>query len=98
MAKYFPLQAAIEIKASVSDMVALYWRHGAVAASLQATSAALSRFDRWTADVDISNGTAALKQNEVRQGAREHSVEATLTFGDPPSVHFAATKENQAKR
>jgi hypothetical protein len=58
----------------------------------------LTRFDRWTADADIANGTATLKDNEVQQGARKRKVEGALTFGDPPKVSFAAPKETQARR
>jgi hypothetical protein len=89
---------AKDLAASVKGNLHFDWRHGAIAASLQAAPSALSRFDRWTADVDIANGAATLKQNAVQQGARKHSVDAALTFGDPPSVHFAVSKENQAKR
>ncbi|MGA3069410.1 MAG: AsmA family protein [Terracidiphilus sp.] len=58
---------------------------------------ALARFDRWTAEAEIANGTIALKQNQVRRGTRKQTVEATLTFGDPPKVTFAAPKVGLAK-
>jgi hypothetical protein len=80
------------------------WRHGAVAAQNGTSSETdaipepLTRFDRWTADADIANGTATLKDNEVQQGARKRKVEGALTFGDPPKVSFAAPKETQARR
>jgi hypothetical protein len=59
---------------------------------------ALARFDHWTGDAEIANGTITLKQNQVRRGARKGAVEAMLTLGDPPKVAFAAPKETQAKR
>jgi AsmA family/AsmA-like C-terminal region len=89
---------AKDLTASAKGSLHFDWRHGAVAASVKAAPSTFGRFDRWTADIDIANGLATLKQNEVQQGSRKHSVDAALTFGDPPSVHFAATKENQAKR
>jgi hypothetical protein len=58
---------------------------------------ALARFDRWTAEAEIANGTIALKQNQVRRGTRKQTVEATLTFGDPAKVTFAAPKVALAK-
>ena len=58
---------------------------------------ALARFDRWTAEAEIANGTIALKQNQVRRGTRKQTVEATLTFGDPAKVTFAAPKATLAK-
>jgi cephalosporin-C deacetylase-like acetyl esterase len=59
---------------------------------------ALARFDRWTADAEIADGTITLKQNQVQQGSRKRAVEATLTLGDPPKVTFAAPGETQAKK
>jgi len=59
---------------------------------------ALARFDRWTAEAGIANGTILLKHNEVRRGGRKQTVEATVTLGDPPKVTFAAPKEDEAKK
>jgi hypothetical protein len=54
--------------------------------------AALGRFDRWTADAAIANGGLTLDQNLVTAGAHKQSVQATVTFGDPPVVSFGAPK------
>ena len=51
--------------------------------------ASLARFDHWSADAAIANGAIQLGQNQVSAGARKHSVEATVTFGDPPQLTFA---------
>jgi hypothetical protein len=59
--------------------------------------AALGRFDRWTADAAIANGGLRLDQNLVVAGGRKQSVQATVTFGDPPEVSFAAPKQVAAK-
>jgi uncharacterized protein involved in outer membrane biogenesis len=59
--------------------------------------AALGRFDRWTADANFANGSLTLDQNVVTAGARKQSVQATVTFGDPPVVSFAAPKQAAAK-
>ena len=59
---------------------------------------ALSRFDRWTANAEIADGTVTLRKNEVEQGIRKHAVDGALTLGEPPRVSFAAPKDTQAKR
>jgi hypothetical protein len=59
---------------------------------------ALARFDHWTAEAEIANGTIALKQNQVRRGTRKEEVEAAVTFGDPAKVTFATPKETQARK
>ncbi|MGD0631902.1 MAG: AsmA family protein [Terracidiphilus sp.] len=93
-----------DLAASVKGTLHFEWRHGAVARqegdSFGAVSvpSALARFDRWTADAGIADGTIKLTRNEVQQGDRKHAVDATLTFGNPPKVSFAAPKETQAKR
>jgi len=58
--------------------------------------AALARFDHWTADATIANGNIQLGQNQIIVGARKRSVEATITFGDPPQLSFPAPKEARA--
>jgi len=59
---------------------------------------ALARFDRWTAEAAIANGSITLKQNQVQRGSHKQAVDATVTLGDPPKVTFAAPKETQAKK
>jgi hypothetical protein len=59
--------------------------------------AALSRFDRWTGDAAIANGGLTLDQSLILVGTRKQSVQATVTFGDPPVVIFAAPKQLAAK-
>jgi hypothetical protein len=53
---------------------------------------ALSRFDRWSGDAAIAHGAIQLGQNTAVSGARKHSVEAAITFGDPPQLSFPAPK------
>jgi hypothetical protein len=60
--------------------------------------AALIRFDRWTADAAIANGTITLQENQVQRGARKSSVAATVTFGVPPKVSFGAPRETQTAK
>ena len=54
--------------------------------------AALARFDRWSGDAAIANGALQLGQNQLFAGARKHSVEASVTLGDPPQITFPPPK------
>jgi hypothetical protein len=54
--------------------------------------AALARFDRWSGDAAVANGALQLGQNQVSAGARKHSVEASVAFGDPPRIDFPPPK------
>jgi hypothetical protein len=58
----------------------------------------VAHFDRWTGDASIANGAIELGQNQVVTGVRKRSAEATITFGDPPTVSFAAPKETHAEK
>jgi hypothetical protein len=99
------------LAASAKGTLHFEWRHGSVAGPASQANArhvpllhpefippALTRFDRWTADADIANGTIKLKQNQVQQGSRKHAVEAAVTLGDPPVVAFPAPRETVAKK
>jgi uncharacterized protein involved in outer membrane biogenesis len=89
-----------DLAASVKGTLHFDWQRGAMTdpeASVD-LPAALSRFDRWTADADIANGAITLKQNQVQQGSHKKAVEAALTLGNPPKVTFTGPKETQAKR
>lgn len=75
------------------------WQHGTAAfgASAQAFSA-LARFDRWTADTEIANGSATLKQNRVQRGTHDSAVEATITLGTPLKAVFDVPLAASKKR
>ena len=69
------------------------WRHGTIAAAPAGPMPpALTRFERWTAEAAIDNGTITLEQNQAQQGSRKQAFLGTLTFADPPKVTFAAPK------
>ncbi len=89
-----------DLVASVKGTVHFDWRRGGMAGSGQGGNipAALARFDRWTADAAITDGTITLGENQVQRGFHKRAVEGTLTLGDPPKVSFAAPKETQARR
>jgi hypothetical protein len=81
-----------DLMASAKGAVHFEWKHGAAGAGVQIPPV-LARFDRWTADVEIANGTATLKQNEVQRGAKKASVEAALPFSASPKVAYSALKD-----
>jgi hypothetical protein len=92
-----------DLAASAHGALHFECRRGAIgnqpseSAKAGAVPAALGRFDRWTGDAAIANGGLTLDQNLVAVGARKQSVAATVTFGDPPKVSFAAPKQAPAK-
>jgi hypothetical protein len=92
-----------DLMASAKGTLHFEWRHGAIGAQTVASGRApvpqdLTRFDRWTADAEIANGTITLGQNQVQQGTRKRVVEATVTLGVPPKVSFDGARDTQAKR
>jgi AsmA family len=92
-----------DLAASAKGTLHFDWRRGAIgnqpSANLKAAPIPklLGRFDRWTGDAAIANGAITLGQNQVVSGARKQPVNATVTFGDPPIVSFAAGKSAPAK-
>jgi uncharacterized protein involved in outer membrane biogenesis len=87
-----------DLAASAKGSLHFDWRNGAVSAAGGPLPAALTRFDRWTADAEIANGSIALGQNQIKRGSRSGAVEATATLGASSKVSFTAAKESQAKR
>jgi hypothetical protein len=96
-----------DLAASAKGTLHFEVRQGTIADAMAVTTgsqskppiipAALARFDRWTADATIANGDIQLGQNQIISGFRKKSVEATITFGDPPQLNFPAPKEARAE-
>jgi hypothetical protein len=80
---------AKDLAASAKGTVHFDWQHGSIGG---ATPAQAARFDRWTADAEIANGAATLKQNQMAQGTHKRAVEGAVTFGTPPKATFSAPK------
>lgn len=81
------------------------WQSGGVTAGSEDDSSPaaeipseLSRFDRWTADAEIANGSIVLKTNQVQQGSRKRAVAGAITLAAPPAITFVAPKPTQARR
>jgi len=60
--------------------------------------AVLARFDRWTADAAIANGSLQLGANTAVAGSAKRPVDATVTFGDPPRLTFPPQKLVRAEK
>jgi hypothetical protein len=87
-----------DLAASAKGTLHFDWRHGAISAAAGSVPAVLTRFDRWTADAQIANGSIALQQNHLQRGSHSSAVEASATFGATPKLIFPAAKETAAKR
>lgn len=59
---------------------------------------ALNRFNRFAADATIANGAITFSQDQVSSGARKRSIQAAITFGDPPTLSFGAGREPRAQK
>jgi uncharacterized protein involved in outer membrane biogenesis len=64
----------------------------------QPVPAALARFDRWSADAVIANGGVQLGSNTAIASNAKRSVDATITFADPPQLNFPAPKPSRTQK
>jgi hypothetical protein len=87
-----------DMAASAKGALHFDWRQGAVIAASGHVPPALARFDRWTADAEIANGSLTLKENQVKLGARTTPVQASVILADPPEVAFPDTKQPPSRR
>jgi AsmA family len=92
-----------DLASSAKGTLSFDWRRGAVItedsdpSTTPTVPPALARFDRWTADAEIANGTITLKSNQVQQGSHKRTLGAMLTLGDPPKLSFSLPRETQPK-
>jgi hypothetical protein len=87
-----------DLAASAKGAFHFEWQHGKVAPGTAAIPPALGRFDRWTADAEIANGSLTLKDNQVKLGAATQSLQAAVPLAIPPKLVFTTPKQTQAKR
>lgn len=86
-----------DLAASAKGSLHFDWRHGSVAETEDSRAPALLvRFDRWTADAEIGDGTITLKNNQLQRGARKMAVAGSAVFGAPPHVTFGEAQNAQA--
>lgn len=88
-----------DLASSAAGTLHFDWLGGSVTSASKKTvseaplPAALARFNRWTADAIIAKGAVTLGDNQVRQGGgRNSTINAAITFGDPPTVSFSVSK------
>lgn len=86
----------IDLASSAAGTLHFDWRGGSVAAantgSEASLPAALAHFNRWTAVATIAKGAVTLGENQVRQGGHNSMIDATIIFGNPPTVNFSPTR------
>ena len=80
-----------DLAASADGTLHFDWKRGSIeAGSTEDLPKALSRFDRWTFEAAVSKNGATVGKSQIEPGSRGSEVHPTLTFGDPPQVHFAS--------
>ncbi len=98
-----------DLAASAKGSLHVETRSGAIAApasipakptaKVNPSLQALAHFDRLTLDAVIANGSIQLGPNQVVSvsSVRNRSVDATISFGNPPKVSFAASQTSSPK-
>jgi AsmA family len=84
-----------DLASSAKGNLHFEWRHGALTVH---TGASPVRFERWTGEAEITNGTIAVKRNQMLEGGRKQKVDASVQLEDPPSFTVVPSRETQAKR
>jgi hypothetical protein len=89
---------AKDLAASAKGTMHFEWKHGAISGATGSLPSALKRFDRWTADASISDGSVTLKKNQIQSGSQSGSVEAAASLGSSPKISFVVPNQAQAKK
>jgi hypothetical protein len=89
---------ARDLAASAKGSMHFEWKRGAISSANGPLPASLKRFDRWSADANISDGSVTLKQNQIQSGSRSSSVGVTATLDASPKVSFVAPNPEPAKK
>ncbi|UWZ82180.1 AsmA family protein [Occallatibacter riparius] len=67
------------------------WQHGTIIGP--GVPPVFTRFDKWSGDAIVADGGMKLQKSEVQHGSRKTPADATVTFGTPAKVSFAATEQ-----
>jgi hypothetical protein len=87
-----------DLAASAKGSLHFEWQRGSLAASGSApVPPALVRFDRWSADAEIANGSLTLKDSQARRGASNEPIQGSVPLAIPPKIAFPASKQTPAK-
>jgi hypothetical protein len=84
-----------DLSASAKGSLHFEWQRGTVAAA--GVPPELARFDRWSGDAAIGNGSLTLQENQVKRGDRTAQVQAAVTLAIPPKIAFVVPKAVAAK-
>ncbi|MDE3199278.1 MAG: hypothetical protein KGN79_00025, partial [Acidobacteriota bacterium] len=91
--------AAKDLAASATGSLQLEWAYGAVhgwmpsagsTAHAQTIPSSLASFSHWTADLSLSKSRVTFENSQVTRGGKAISVPASIAFGEPPRLTFAA--------
>jgi hypothetical protein len=83
-----------DLASSAKGELHFVWKHGALSTR---TGVSPVRFERWTGEAEIANGTIVLKQNEMLEGPRKQGIDASVQLEDPPSFSMVPSRETQTK-
>jgi hypothetical protein len=76
------------------------WKKGVIigrtGASAESIPPIVTRFESWIGEAEIANGVVILKENQVQQGLRKGTVNASISLSEPPRVSFAKPKNTAA--
>jgi hypothetical protein len=89
-----------DLASSAKGALHFEWKRGTVAAASGSgpIPPALARFDLWSGDAEIANGTVTLTGNKLKRGAHSEQIQAIVTLAEKPKIAFPAAKTAAAKR
>jgi hypothetical protein len=90
--------AGNDLASSAKGTLHFAWKHGGL--SGPSAPPDLARFDAWTGDAAIANGSITLGANQAQQAAHKHAVQAAVPLALPAKFVFAQpeTKSPTAKK
>jgi len=87
-----------ELASSATGNLHFEWRDGSIGnqgrgagAGTQKIFSALDRFNHWSGNGEIGGGKIAFKASEADRGSDKRTVDATVVFGTPAKLSFAAS-------
>jgi len=92
--------AGKDLASSARGTLHFEWKHGGLSGG-SGTAAAppqLARFDQWTGDAAIANGTITLGANQVQQGGRKHAAQGAVMLKQPARFVFVQPETKPAAK
>ncbi len=81
-----------DLAGSAKGNIQFTWNHGGIAGPAAGLPPAFARFDRWAGEADIADGAMKLGANQLIPSGKRSEVKASVAFGQPAKVEFAATQ------